>query len=63
MNIYRFEANGIVFGDYTGDTQADAQEAFAMDAGYASWAAMVEQAEEYSSAGNTVEVIELSDNR
>ena len=63
MKIYRFEANGILFGDYAGNTQDEAQEAFAIDAGYASWAAMVEQAEEVSPMGNTVEVFELNDNR
>ena len=63
MNIYRFEANGILLGDHTGTTQKEAQDAFAIDAGYASWAAMVEQAKDVSPTGNTVEVFELNDNR
>ena len=63
MKLYRFEANGLLFGDYSGATQADAQEAFAQDAGYESWTAMVAQAEEMSESGNTVEVFELTDNR
>lgn len=53
-NTFNFSANGIDFGNYLGATQEEAQEAFASDAGYISWAAMVEQAEEFG--GNTVEV-------
>lgn len=58
MKTFNFSANGIVFGDYSGATQDEAQNVFACDAGYTSWAAMVEQAEEFG--GNTVEVRELS---
>jgi len=58
MKTFNFSANGIDFGNYSGATQADAQEAFAQDASYASWDAMVEQAEELG--GNTVEVRELA---
>ena len=56
---FNFSANGIDFGNYQGATQEEAQEAFASDAGYTSWAAMVEQAEEFG--GNTVEVSETSE--
>jgi len=31
---FNFSANGIDFGDYEGDTQESAQDAFAKDAGY-----------------------------
>ena len=55
---FNFSANGIDFGDYQGATQEEAQEAFAADAGYLSWAYMVEQAEEFG--GNTVEVREIT---
>lgn len=54
MNTYNFSANGLDFGNYEAASQADAQEIFAQDAGYKSWAAMVEQAEEFG--GNNVEV-------
>lgn len=50
---FNFSTNGIDFGNYQGATREEAQEAFASDAGYISWAAMVEQAEEFG--GNTVE--------
>jgi hypothetical protein len=59
MTTYNFTANGIDFGNYIGSTQEDAQESFAIDAGYSSWKAMVEQAEEMSEGGNTVEVEEV----
>ena len=52
-------ANGIDLGNYQGATQEEAQEAFASDVGYTSWAAMVEQAEEFG--GNAVEVSETSE--
>lgn len=57
---FNFSANGIDFGNYSGADQDEAQENFARDAGYKSWAAMVEQAEECSSGGNAVEVEEVS---
>lgn len=57
---FNFSANGIDFGDYTDETQEAAQEAFAVDAGYQSWVAMVKQAEEMSDSGNTVEVKEIA---
>lgn len=57
MANFNFSANGIDFGNYASETQEQAQEAFASDAGYKSWAAMVEQAEEFG--GNTVEVKEV----
>lgn len=63
MTAYNFSANGLDYGNYEGETQAQAQEAFATDAGYASWAAMVEQAIEVSGANN-VEIREvLNDGR
>ncbi len=59
MTKFNFSANGINFGDFSGDTQEAAQEAFASDAGYMSWASMVEQAEEFG--GNSVEVKTIDD--
>lgn len=56
---FNFSANSIDFGSYAGDNQEQAQEAFAQDAGYTSWVAMVEQAEEFG--GNTVEVREITE--
>ena len=54
---YNFSANGLDFGNYSGANQTQAQEIFANDAGYSSWAAMVEQAEEFG--GNNVEIQEV----
>jgi hypothetical protein len=54
---YEFSANGTIFGRYQGATLTEAREAFAQDAGYTSWGAMVEQAEE--SGGNAVEAREV----
>jgi len=54
---FNFSANGLDFGNWSADTQDAAQEAFASDSGYSSWAAMVEQAEEFG--GNNVEVLEI----
>lgn len=54
MNKFNFSAHGLDFGDYQAASQEEAQEIFAQDAGYKSWAAMVEQAEEFG--GNNVEV-------
>ena len=58
MTAFSFSAAGLDFGVWSADTQAQAQEHFAHDSGYASWAAMVAQAEEFG--GNNVEVRELS---
>ena len=57
MATFNFSANGIDFGNYSGADREAAQEAFAIDAGYKSWAYMIEQAEE--NGGNNVEVIEV----
>lgn len=54
MQAFNFSANGLDFGSYEAASQEEAQEIFAQDAGYRSWAAMVEQAEEFG--GNNVEV-------
>jgi hypothetical protein len=59
MKTFNFSANGLDFGDWEGETLEAAQEAFASDAGYLSWAAMVDQAEEFG--GNTVESVELEE--
>jgi len=61
MRTFNFSANGLDFGNYSGVDQKHAQEAFALDSGYESWRAMVEQAEEMSEAGNTVEVYEIEE--
>lgn len=54
MQSFTFSANGLDFGDYYADDVTAAKELFATDAGYRSWSAMVEQAEEFG--GNTVEI-------
>lgn len=54
---YNFSANGLNLGNFMGADQAQAQEVFAVESGYASWAAMVEQAEEFG--GNNVEIEEV----
>jgi hypothetical protein len=57
MKKYNFSANGLDFGEWIAQTQEAAQEKFASDAGYISWASMVDQAEEFG--GNNVEVKEV----
>lgn len=57
---FKFSANGLDFGIYAGASIEEAQEAFAQDAGYKSWAAMVEQAEEFG-GGNSVESEEVAE--
>ena len=57
MKTFKFHANGLDFGNWTALTMEDAKEKFAGDAGYISWAAMIEQAEEHG--GNTVEIEEV----
>jgi hypothetical protein len=54
---YHFSANGLDFGNYSGANQTQAQEIFANDVGYSSWAALVEQAEELG--GNDVKIQEV----
>lgn len=60
MSKYNFSAGGIDFGTYEGETVRDAMEAFAIDAGYKSWQAMVDQAVELAGANN-VEVREIDE--
>lgn len=57
MKTFNFSANGLDFGEWEAPTKEQAQESFASDSGYRSWAAMVEQAEEFG--GNNVEVCEI----
>lgn len=59
MTAFNFSAAGLDFGVWSADNQAQAQENFAHDSGYASWAAMVAQAEEFG--GNNVEVREIDE--
>ena len=59
MKTFNFSANGLDFGDWIADTQKDAQEAFASDAGYISWFYMITQAEE--NGGNNVEIKEVTE--
>lgn len=61
MKTFNFEANGMDFGNYSGETLKDACEAFAGYAGYTSWTAMVKQAVETAGANN-VEVREVLNN-
>jgi hypothetical protein len=58
MRTFNFSANALDFGNWEANTQDQAQESFASDSGYKSWAAMVEQADEFG--GNNVEVIEVT---
>ena len=58
MKSYNFSANAIDYGVWHAVTQEQAQEFFADDSGYKSWAAMVEQAEEFG--GNNVVVKEVA---
>ena len=58
MKSYNFSANAIDYGEWHAMTQEQAQEEFADDSGYVSWAAMVEQAEEFG--GNNVVVKEVA---
>lgn len=57
MKKFNFSANGLDFGNYEAVDIESAQEIFAIDAGYKSWSAMCEQAEEFG--GNNVEVEEI----
>lgn len=61
MTQFNFSANAIDFGVWEAESLEAAKEAFASDAGYASWAAMVEQAEEVG-GGNSVEIREIMEN-
>lgn len=58
MQSFNFSANGLNFGNYQATDMTAAQEIFAIDAGYKSWAVMVKQAEEFG--GNTIEVSEIN---
>jgi hypothetical protein len=64
MTTYNFSVNyldfgnyEVDFGNYEADTQAQAQELFAVDAGYKRWSAMCDHEEEF--CGNTIEVREV----
>jgi hypothetical protein len=57
MKSFNFSACCVDFGVWNANSIEDAQEAFAKDAGYFSWSAMIEQAEEFG--GNNVEIKEL----
>lgn len=59
MKMFNFSANGFDFGNYGADSQEEAQELFARDASYQSWAALVEQAEEFG--GNTGSWLEVKE--
>lgn len=61
MTTYNFSANGMDFGDFSGETLRDAMEAFASDAGYSSWDDMTDQAIELSGSG-TIEIRERYEN-
>ena len=58
MKTFNFEANGLDFGEWIAQTQEQAQDAFASDAGYKNWQDMCKRANEFG--GNTVEVRELT---
>lgn len=61
MKKFTFHANGINFGIYEANDIKTAQEIFANDAGYTSWASMCAQAAECY-GGNEVEVKEYFEN-
>ena len=58
MKTFNFSANGLDFGEWLAQTKKEAQEKFAPDAGYKSWADMCERAEEFG--GNNVEIKEVT---
>lgn len=58
MKTFTFEANGHEFGEWHAQTQEQAQDVFASEAGYKNWADMCERANEFG--GNTVTVKELT---
>ena len=60
MATFNFSANAVDFGNWTADTQAEAQDKFATDSGHKSWEDMVERADEFG--GNSVEIRELMEN-
>ncbi len=57
MKIYNFSANGTDFGNWSAITQEQAQQFFADDSGYVSWAAMVADRDEFG--GNNIVVAEV----
>ena len=57
MQTFIFEANGLDFGEWIAATKEHAQEGFATDSGYKSWADMCERAKEFG--GNNVTVNEV----
>jgi hypothetical protein len=59
MATFNFSANALDFGNWESDTQAEAQDRFAFDAGYKSWADMCERADEFG--GNNVEIREVAE--
>lgn len=61
MRTFNFSANGVDFGNHSAETLDEAKELFAADAGYSTWAAMVDQAEEFG--GNTVDILEVVNGR
>ena len=58
MKSFNFSACCVDFGVWNANSLDEAQEAFAQDSGYASWASMLEQADEFG--GNNVQIRELS---
>lgn len=60
MTTFNFSANAVDFGNWEADTQAAAQDHFASDSGYKSWADMCERADEFG--GNSVEIREVMEN-
>jgi len=60
MATFNFSANAVDFGNWSANTQAEAQDKFASDAGYKSWNDMCERADEFG--GNSVEIREVMEN-
>jgi len=58
MKSYNFSANGTDFGSWSAITQEQAQQFFADDSGYVSWAAMVADRDEFG--GDNIVVAEVA---
>lgn len=56
MKTFNFWTNAVDFGEWIAATQEQAQDAFAMDAGYKDWADMCLRTKEFG--GNVIQVSE-----
>lgn len=58
MKTFNFSVKGLDFGNYQAENVKDAQNIFAIDAGYKNWAAMVKEAQEFG--GSVIEAVEIN---